>query len=161
MDRPQAIVYSSNTGFTARYAAMLGKETGLEVYRLEDREVPRGTAVIFLGWICAGSIKGLQKARRRFQVCCVCAVGMTPKELFDARKIVENQHLEGMPLFYLRGGLDPARLRGPMKWMIRMAAKGVEKAPGEGAEERAMAESFQGGDWVDREDLGPVLTWLG
>ena len=31
----KAIVYTSNTGSTARYAAMLGQETGLPVYSMD------------------------------------------------------------------------------------------------------------------------------
>ena len=34
--KPTAIVYTSNTGFTAEYASLLGGETGLPVYALED-----------------------------------------------------------------------------------------------------------------------------
>ena len=32
--RPNAIVYTSNTGYTAQYAALLGKKTALPVYSL-------------------------------------------------------------------------------------------------------------------------------
>ena len=31
-----AIVYTSNTGYTARYAGLLGKRTGLPVYSLAE-----------------------------------------------------------------------------------------------------------------------------
>ena len=60
-----AIVYTSNTGYTQRYAAMLGRAAGLPVHRLGDAALPRGTAVVYLGWLCAGGIKGLKKACRR------------------------------------------------------------------------------------------------
>ena len=42
----------------------------------EAAALPRGTAVIYLGWLCAGGIKGLKGARRRFRTAAVCAVGM-------------------------------------------------------------------------------------
>ena len=38
-----------------------------ERLRQEAAALPRGTAVIYLGWLCAGGIKGLKGARRRFR----------------------------------------------------------------------------------------------
>ena len=71
-----AIVYTSQTGFTARYAALLAERTGLPCRPLKEAAaLPRGTAVIYLGWLCAGGIKGLKGARRRFRTAAVCAVG--------------------------------------------------------------------------------------
>ena len=48
------IVYTSNTGFTERYARMLAEETGLPCYCLE--ESPRGGSAIYLGWLMAGTV---------------------------------------------------------------------------------------------------------
>lgn len=53
----KAIVYTSNTGSTARYAELLGHETGLPVYASETRNLPAGAEIIYLGWIMAGEIK--------------------------------------------------------------------------------------------------------
>lgn len=40
----KAIVYTSNTGFTARYAEILGRQTGLEVWELSEavKKLPKG-----------------------------------------------------------------------------------------------------------------------
>ena len=56
----KAIVYTSNTGSTARYAKLLGHETGLPVYTSEtaNRNLPAGAEIIYLGWIMASEIKG-------------------------------------------------------------------------------------------------------
>ena len=44
-----AIVYTSQTGFTARYAALLAERTGLPCRPLKEAAaLPRGTAVIYL-----------------------------------------------------------------------------------------------------------------
>ena len=58
--KPTAIVYTSNTGCTAQYASLLGGETGLRVYPLEDamKNLPQGSPVIYLGWLAAGSVQG-------------------------------------------------------------------------------------------------------
>ena len=74
-----AIVYTSNTGFTAQYATLLSHQTGLPLYRLEECDLPGSTQVLFLGWLCAGKIQGLKGAMGRFQVAGICAVGMAPQ----------------------------------------------------------------------------------
>lgn len=101
-----AIVYTSQTGFTARYAALLAERTGLPCRPLKEAAaLPRGTAVIYLGWLCAGGIKGLKEARRRFRMAAVCAVGMAAE--VEEAKLRRDNRLEGVPLFYLRGGYAP------------------------------------------------------
>ena len=74
----KAIVYTSNTGHTAEYAGILGKQTGLPVYSLDRavKELEKGTAIIYLGWLFANSVKGYQKAAKLFAVSAVCGVGL-------------------------------------------------------------------------------------
>ena len=62
-----AIVYTSQTGFTARYAALLAERTGLPCRPLKEAAaLPRGTAVIYLGWLCAGKGTSLFKDAGRY-----------------------------------------------------------------------------------------------
>ena len=64
-----AIVYTSATGFTRRYAQMLGERTGLPVHDLRGGIPPvRGTRVLYLGWLFAGGVKDLARARRKWNV---------------------------------------------------------------------------------------------
>lgn len=74
----KAIVYTSNTGSAAQYAALLAKETALPVYALAEavKKLPRGTEILYVGWLMAGTVKGYKKAAKRFAVQAVCAVGM-------------------------------------------------------------------------------------
>lgn len=60
----KAIVYMSETGHTKKYAELLGERISLPVYELNTaaKELPRGTEIIYLGWLMAGSIKGYKKA---------------------------------------------------------------------------------------------------
>ena len=54
-----AIVYTSNTGSTERYASFLAEQTGLPACSLQDAEkaVPAGVGIIYPGWIMAGAVK--------------------------------------------------------------------------------------------------------
>lgn len=158
-----AIVYTSNTGFTMQYAQLLGQAAAIPVYDLEDGlSAPApGARVLYLGWLSAGKIKGLSKARRRWKVKAVCAVGMAPEGQNTVERLTEQNRLEDIPAFYLRGGYAPERLTGIYKIMMSAMAKMVSRAPAESEEDKAMRDSFAaGGDWVDMRYLDPVLAWL-
>ena len=117
--------------------------------------------MVYLGWLCAGGIKGLKKARKRLAVRAVCAVGMAPASPEVVNKLAGQNHLEGLPFFYLRGGYAPEKLPGPYKLMMAPMTKAVTGHPPKDENEAAMQEAFRhGGDWVDEGALAPVLAWL-
>ena len=56
------IVYESKTGFTKKYADMLAAKTGLKVFPVKEiSKVGKDEEIIFLGWMKAGKIQGLNK----------------------------------------------------------------------------------------------------
>ena len=73
-----AIVYTSNTGFTAQYAKLLGEKLCLPVYPLNtaEEELAAGTEILYLGWLMAGKVKGYKQAAKRYRIAVVCGVGM-------------------------------------------------------------------------------------
>ena len=152
-----AIVYTSNTGFTAQYATLLSHQTGLPLHRLEEGTLPQGTQVLYLGWLCAGKVQGLKKAAARFRVEAVCAVGMAPE--CDPAKLVGDNHWTGLPLFYLRGGYTPARVRGKYKMMMAMM-KAILSKKTDSQSREALEAMERGADWVSVPQLEPVLNWL-
>ena len=61
-----AIVYTSNSGYTAEYARLLGRATGLPVNDLRQVHTPQpDEEVIFLGWLMADRVMGWPKAPGR------------------------------------------------------------------------------------------------
>lgn len=54
-EKMEAIIYTSNSGSTAKYAEMLSHELHLPTYNLKGakQKVPAGAEVIYLGWIMA------------------------------------------------------------------------------------------------------------
>lgn len=154
-----AIVYTSQTGFTARYAALLAERTGLPCRPLKEAAaLPRGRRLSTC-WLCAGGIKGLKEARRRFRTAAVCAVGMAAE--VEEAKLRRDNRLEGVPLFYLRGGYAPEKLTGFYRAMMAPMAGWC---PGPRRRRRPTGpcrDAFRdGGDWVSPERLAPVLAWL-
>ena len=164
--KPSAIVYTSNTGFTAQYASLLGGETGLPVYSLEDalKSLPQSSPVVYLGWLTAGKVQGYDKAVTKFNLQALCAVGMAKSgsQMEDVRK--SNNLPQGLPLFTLQGGFDLKKLRGVYKFMMLVMSKTVAKKlaakPDRTPDEEDMLDLFQnGGNRVSLEKLRPVLAW--
>lgn len=158
----KGLLYTSGTGFTRQYAELIARASGLPAYELGgETGLDWGDPVLYLGWICAGGIKGLKKARKRYGVRAVCSVGMAMPEAGMAKKLAEENQLGDIPLFYLRGGYAPEQLTGLYRLMMKPMAKMVAKAPAENERDLQMKEAFvQGGNWVTEDQILPVLTFL-
>ena len=160
--RIRAIVYTSNTGHTKKYAEMLGRLTGLPVYRLENavREIAKGTRVIYLGWLFAGSLKGYRTAAKHFTLAAVCGVGLcdTGAMTDEVRRAISLP--EEIPLFTMQGGIDKTRLTGIHKFMIRMLIKGLSAKKSPTEEERRMLELLcRDADYVSKENAAAFCAW--
>ena len=162
-----SIVYTSNTGYTAEYARLLGEKTGLPVYSLAEAEqkLAAGNRVIYLGWLMAGKVQGYKKAAKRYKVQAVCGVGMggTGSQLQEVRKA--NAILEKTPLFTLQGGFDIQKLSGVYKLMmtimVKTAGKGLAEKQNRTPDEDVMLEMLtQGGSRVSADNLAEVLAWV-
>lgn len=162
-----SIVYTSNTGYTAEYARLLGEKTGLPVYSLAEAEqkLAAGNRVIYLGWLMAGKVQGYKKAAKRYKVQAVCGVGMggTGSQLQEVRKA--NAIPEKTPLFTLQGGFDIQKLSGVYKLMmtimVKTAGKGLAEKQDRTTDEDVMLEMLtQGGSRVSADNLAEVLAWV-
>lgn len=162
-----SIVYTSNTGYTAEYARLLGEKTGLPVYSLDEAEqkLAAGNRVIYLGWLMAGKVQGYKKAAKRYKVQAVCGVGMggNGSQLREVRKA--NAIPEKTPLFTLQGGFDINKLSGVYKLMmtimVKTAGKGLAEKQDRTPDEDVMLEMLtRGGSRVSAENLAEVLAWV-
>ena len=124
----QAIVYTSNTGYTAEYARMLGEKTGLPVLTLNEakKSLPVRAPILYLGWLMAGSIKGCGAAIRRFSPRAVCGVGLT---LTPSKKLREQNHIpQTVTVFSLQGGFDMERLHGLDKLLMKILRASLQSS---------------------------------
>lgn len=162
----QAVVYTSNTGYTAECAQLLGKKLGLRVFSLDEAKTAlvKDTKIIYLGWLMGGLVKGYNKAKKRFVVRAVCGVGMGApgSQIQEIRKI--NSLPENVPAFCLRGGFDMRKLKGIYKFMMTFMVLHFEKTLGEkpdlDPDEEAIVDMVRNGaSYVREADLAPVIKW--
>ena len=165
MKKISAIVYTTNTGYTKKYAELLSKHTGLPLYSLKDAtKLSKGEPIIYLGWLMAGVIKGYKRASKSFTVSAVCGVGMgeSGSQIKDIRK--NNTIPEELPVFTLQGGFDIKKLHGIYKFMMTVMAKTAGKGLADkqnrtSDEDKMLKMLLDGGDFVSLENLAPVLEW--
>ena len=162
----ETIIYTSNTGSTAEYAQLLGKELNLPVYSIKQakNKVSCGSEIIYLGWIMAGEIKGYKRAAKLYKVCAVCGVGMgqTGTQLKEIRN--KNAISQRVPLFTLQGNFDVKKLHGMyrlmMNVMVKTAGKQLANKANRTFEEDDMLDMMvNGGKRVSLENLKVVTEW--
>ena len=160
--KPTAIVYSSNTGHTRKYALLLGEQIGLPAYSLEEAgsQLSGGSPVIYLGWLHASHVKGYAKAARRFDLRAVCAVGLCDTGTLTDQVRKATSIPVDIPLFTLQGGIDRGRLKGMDKLMISMLTKGLASQKQRSAQDDRMLELLSRDEsYVSSENIAEVLQW--
>lgn len=161
-----AIIYTTNSGSTERYAKLLGHEAGLPVCSLARAKkiVPAGAELIYLGWIMAGSVKGYAAAARRYRVRAVCGVGMG-KTGTQCDCVREKTGVPAdIPVFTLQGNFDVKKLHGiyrlMMALMVKTAGKSLAEKENRTPEENDMLDMMRcGGERVKFSNLSAVLDW--
>lgn len=163
-----AIIYTTNSGSTERYARLLSRETGLPAYSLAEAKnaVPAGAEVIYLGWIMAGTVKGYSAAARSYTVRAVCGVGMGQTGTQTAEVRRKTSVGADIPLFTLQGNFDVKKLHGvyrpAMEIMVKTVGRSLAAKEGRTAEEDDLLDMLlHGGERVRPENLRAVLDWYG
>lgn len=156
------IVYESKTGFTKRYADMLSAKTGIKALRVKEFiKLNKEEEIIFLGWMKAGKIQGLNKMRKyNIKVVCGSGTGRTAEP--NAETVIARNKIGNIPFFYLRGGCFPLKdLKGMDKILMSMFVKMLKgrKDKDEGIDE-AISNLENGFDGVKEENLEPVFKWI-
>ena len=160
--KPAAIVYSSNTGHTRRYAELLGRETGLPVYDINKAKADKSLPVIYMGWLMASTVKDYGKAKRRFNVQAVCGVGLctTGALLKEVRRTARVP--QDTALFTLQGGMDLDALTGIYRKMIDTLTRFMAKKKNPSDDDIEMLRLLTTpADYVDAANLAYVIEWYG
>lgn len=163
----QAIVYSSNTGFTAQYAAMLGRKTELPVYTLAEaaQKLQKGARIVYMSWLMAGTLVDYKKASKLFDVAAVCSVGLNATQAQADKTRKSSGVPVHVPLFPLQGGYDESKLTGMYRFMMKLVAKmlinQISAKSDKTAEDERMLETLRhGGSYVQAENLIGIADWL-
>jgi len=159
-----AIVYTSNTGYTKEHATLLSNKLELPLYSLEEAQkaLTDGSRIIYLGWLMASTIQGYKSAAKHYDIAVLCGVCLGPSGslIDDVKKI--NKLPSTLPLFTLQGGFDMERLHGIYKFIMKIMKKVLTKQINEKKVKTEEDENLlklleHGGSAVCEEDHAPII----
>lgn len=167
------VLYQSKTGFTRRYAELVGKELGCTALPLKNApaDLSGYAAVVFGSRLHAGVFDGWKKAQKLLQSrgakqLVVFATGAMPNEAEEQIRKVWEQNLtqserEAIPHFYLQAGLCYEKMGGIDRAMMRFAAWAMgrkkAKTPEDEAFQNAIRQSY---DISDPKYIQPLVSCL-
>ena len=162
----RAIIYTSNTGSTEKYAKILSSQIIVPAYSMKEaaKMIKPGAEIIYLGWIMAGKIKGYAQAAKKYRIQAVCGVGMGQTGT-QRKEIREKNSIPGkIPVFTLQGNFNIEKLHGMYKMMmsimVKTAGKALEKKTDRTPEEEDMLDMMlHGGERVRIQNLQGVISW--
>lgn len=173
------VVFTSQTGFTRRYAEHVAGRLGCPLVDLakKPRYDPAGhDVVVFCGWFHAASLKGSDWAKRalaahpgaRFAIVGVGATpmpcGLWPESVHEAafRRSFPAQDYPDLPFFYAQGGFCFDRLGLPDKLAMRVFFKMQRRQAETDPQAADMLRHMEPGhfDAVDFANLDGLFAWL-
>lgn len=155
------IIYCSNTGFTKQYAIMLANKLGIESIDVKDikKYDIKDEEIIFLGWIFAGIIMGLNKVRQ-YKLKCVISVGIIRLTDEYKNELIKSNNIErDKSFFYIQGGIDYKNLKGIKKILLKAVASNIIKE-NKNENEGIINILKNGGSLVKEENLNDIIEYI-
>ena len=155
------IIYCSNTGFTKQYTIMLANKLGIESIDVKDikKYDIKDEEIIFLGWIFAGIIMGLNKVRQ-YKLKCVISVGILRLTDEYKNELIKSNNIErDKSFFYIQGGIDYKELKGIKKILLKAVASNIIKE-NKNENEGIINILKNGGSLVKEENLNDIIEYI-
>lgn len=162
----KAIVYTSNSGSTQKYARILGEELGLPVYSYKEARMifTKEDEIIYMGWIMCGRISKYYRAVDRFNIKAVCAVGINKNTSIEIEKIKTINFIDSK-FFYLRGAYNKENQHGIIKYIMKIATPIIKidiksnlQSTLNDLENLDML--CNGRDYVNKEQISEIIKWV-
>lgn len=167
------VIYTSQTGFTKRYAEWIAEAAGgdcLELSLAKKRDLSEYEAIVFGGWLCAGGISKIDWFKRNIEnwpgkKLAVFCVGGSPMESPDIAPFLERSFTAAerarLKAFYCPGGFNYEIMPAPSKLMMKMFAAALKAKKDKTEAEKAMAEMISKSyDISDKKYIDPILKYV-
>jgi len=170
-----AVIYTSQTGFTKRYAEWITEKAKADIFDLKEAQKKAEDyfnsydAVIYAGWCMAGKVVKsnwfFQKALSlKGKKLAIVAVGASPNENPEVdiamKKLLTDEQREYIKGFYCQGGINYDKMNLPSKLGMKMFANALKKS--KEAKQREMGELIDHSyDVSDIKFIEPIIKFLG
>ena len=171
------IIYTSQTGFTKKYAEWLSERMKADIYELKDVQKKDDAffdeyqAIVYGGWAMAGKIVKvnwfLEKAdswkEKRLAVFCV---GGSPNENPEVEKMLQSMLTDGQKkyirAFYCQGGFNYEKMNTASRLAMKMFVSALKKKKDPTEDEKIMVKMIsESYDISDIKFIEPIAEYLG
>ena len=168
------VVYTSQTGFTKRYAQWLKDKTGADLFDIKDVQGKKEDffadydAIVYAGWLCAEKVAKanwfFEKAKNwKDKTLALVVVGGTPNgdPLIERamEKVLTEEQKSYIKAFYCQGGFNYEKMPLPSKLAMKAFVATLKKSKNEAS--RKMGEMCDHSyDSSDEKFLDPVVEYL-
>ena len=170
------IVYSSQTGFTKRYAEWLAEETGAEVLTIaeakkrSDDYFAGADAIIYGGWAMGGKIVNSEwftqripvwKGKKLVLLCVGASPNANPEVEVALRNALTEEEHKYAKAFYCQGGIAYDKMKVPSRLAMKAFAAMVRNKKDATPQEKEMGEMISHSyDISDRKFIMPIVEYL-
>lgn len=170
------VIYTSQTGFTKRYAEWLSSKMNGDLLNLQDAKKKKEDffekydAIVYGGWAMAGSVVGVKwfydkAVKWKNKKLVVFCVGASPEANPDVDKFLNTSLTEEqkgyIKLFYCQGGLDYSKMKAPSKLAMKAFTKMLKSKKDANQTEKDMAKMIESSyDISDQKYVDPIVEYL-
>ena len=167
------VIYSSQTGFTKRYAEWIAEASGadcLELSAAKKKDLTAYEAIVFGGWALAGNISKIswfkgnidQWADKKLAAFCVGASPIENPEIDIAlNRMFNESEQKKVKIFYCPGGLNYEKMPASSKLMMKMYVKMLKAKKDKTEAEQVMIKMLSSSyDISDKKYVEPILRYL-
>ena len=168
------IVYTSQTGFTKRYAEWIAEKSQADIFNLKDVQKSKETffndfdAVVYAGWCMAGKVVKLEwflkkAANLKQKKLAVVAVGASPNEAPETDvamgNLLSDAQKQYIKVFYCQGGINYDKMKFPFKFAMKLFANSLKKSKDAKQQEQGkfIDHSY---DISDIKFIDPIIEFL-
>ena len=168
-----AVVYTSQTGFTKRYAEWLSERIGADLIELKEvrkTDFSGYDAIVYGGWVCAANVTKINWMKNNAEKwkdkkLAVFCVGGSPIDNPDIEIFFQKSFSEG-PLstvkpFYCPGGFNYEKMSKGSKALMKVFVKTLKAKKDKTEEEELMIKMVsQSYDISDIKYIEPIVEYL-
>lgn len=171
------VVYTSQTGFTKRYAQWLGDKTGAQLITYEEAKKKKDPffeeydTIVYGGWSMAGQVVNskwfFEKAENwKSKKLAIFCVGASPKDNPEVDEALEKMTTEEqkkfIKVFYCPGGLNYSKMKLPSRLAMKAFASMLKKKKDATESEKEMAKYLSDSyDISDQKYIELILEYIG
>ncbi len=170
------IIYTSQTGFTKRYAEWLAEKMSGDLLNLKDAQKKSTDyfndydAICYGGWAMAGSLvkskwfleRSVDWRDKRLAMFCV---GGSPNDNPDVDAFLQNaltdKQKKYIRMFYCQGGFNYEKMKAPSRIAMKMFVSALKNKKDATEKEKVMAEKMASSyDISDIKYIEPIVAYL-